>query len=79
MRGSSKYYEAIEQARKTGGSWPGIDIFSDGGADAVGTPEATAEYGWLITADGEGIDVLAEGGAAVRGPPEDMSSNRVEL
>ena len=33
-----------------GDSWGSgvLDVYSDGGADGAGTPEASAEYGWMV-------------------------------
>ena len=42
-----------------------LDIYSDGGADGAGTPEATADYGWLVGGTDEySFEVWAEGAAS---------------
>ena len=47
MRGDEKWRSKLEEATQSG-RWGVLDVYSDGGADGAGTPEATAEYGWLI-------------------------------
>ena len=57
-----------------------LDVYSDGGADGAGTPEASAEYGWMVGGtDEQSLDTWAEGAARVGGLPEEMDSTRAEL
>ena len=57
-----------------------LDVYSDGGADETGTPEATAEYGWMVGgADEQSLETWAEGAARVECLPEEMDSTRAEL
>ena len=65
-----------------GNSWGVLDVYSDGGADGAGTPEASTEYGWMVGGtDGQSLDTWAEGAARVPvgGLPEEMDSTRAEL
>jgi ribonuclease HI len=61
-------------------NWGVLDVYSDGGADGAGTPEASAEYGWIVGGtDEQSLETWAEGAARVGGLPEEMDSTRAEL
>ena len=68
----------LRQQRATAGGV--LDVYSDGGADGAGTPEASAEYGWIVAGtDEQSLETWAEGAARVGGLPEEMDSTRAEL
>ena len=48
----TKWKQKLVQARQEE-QWGLLDVYSDGGADGVGTPEAAAEYDWLVGGTGE--------------------------
>ena len=55
-------------------------MYSDGGADGTGTPEASAEYDWIIGGtDEQSLETRAEGAARAGGLPEETDSTRTEL
>ena len=57
-----------------------LDVYSDGGADGAGTPEASAEYGWMVGGtDEQSLETWAEGAARVGGLPEEMDSTKAKL
>ena len=74
-------YGRLHRASEDAGEWRRLDLYSDGGADGVGGPAATAEYGWLVASveEGEALQVLAEGLGVVDGEAGDMDSTRAEL
>ena len=76
MRNDGRWKQKLVQAERDG-KWGVLDVYSDGGADGAGTPEATAEYGWLIGGtDADALEVWAEGAARVGGLPEEMDSDQ---
>ena len=75
MKWKQKLAEAAES-----NNWGVLDVYSDGGADGAGTPEASAEYGWMVGGtDEQSLETWAEGAARVGGLPEEMDSTRAEL
>ena len=79
MRGDARWKQKLSSGVREG-RWGVLDVYSDGGADGAGTPEATAEYGWLIGGTSEdALEIWAEGAARVGGLPEEMDSTRAEL
>ena len=78
-RGGQKWQSRLVQARADG-VWDVLDGYSDGGADEVDTPAASAEYGWLVGGtDEDSLEVWVEGAARVGGLPEEMDPTRAEL
>ena len=79
MCGDGKWRQKLLEATQSD-SWGVLDVCADGGADGAGTPEATAEYGWLVGGmDEQSLDIWAEGAARAGGLPEEMDSTRAEL
>lgn len=75
----AKYRAQLAEAQTTG-KWALLDVFSDGGADDVGTSDATAQFGWCVGGcDTRNFEKWATGGGVVEGLEQDMDSNRAEL
>ena len=81
MCSDEKWRQKLAEATECN-SWGVLDVYSDGGADGAGTPEASAEYGWMVGGTNEqSLDTWAEGAARVPvgGLSEEMDSTRAEL
>ena len=79
MCSDAKWKQRLAEAAESN-IWGVLDVYSGGGADGAGTPEASAEYGWIVGGtDAQSLETWAEGAARVGGLPEEMDSTRAEL
>ena len=79
MCSDAKWKQRLDEAAESN-SWGVLDVYSDGGTDGAGTPEASAEYDWIVGGtDEQSLETWAEGAERVGDLPEEMDSTRAEL